>query len=103
LPGVSHDPAFRIGILPAANKKPTVVCQDDALRKAITIMVEHDFSQLPVMQGEREVKGVITWKSISSRLLAPIGSQLTADNPVRDYCEDAKIVEANQPLFESRT
>ena len=63
-------------------------------------MVEHDFSQLPVMHGEREVKGVITWKSISSRLLAPIGSQLTADNPVRDYCEDAKIVEANQPLFE---
>ena len=24
----------------------------------------NDFSQLPVMQGEREVKGMVTWKSI---------------------------------------
>jgi hypothetical protein len=59
-------------------------------------MLQYDFSQLPVMQGEREVRGVITWKSISSRLaLSPNGAQL-----VRDYREDAKIVEANRTLFD---
>jgi CBS domain len=73
-----------------------MVGQDDTLAKAVTIMLQYDFSQLPVMQGEREVKGVITWKSICSRLaLASIGSQL-----VRDYREDAIIVEANRTLFD---
>jgi hypothetical protein len=94
--GESYDPTFRIGSLPAANKIPVMVGQDDTLAKAVTIMLQYDFSQLPVMQGEREVKGVITWKSICSRLaLASIGSQL-----VRDYREDAIIVEANRTLFD---
>lgn len=94
--GESYDPTFRIGSLPAANKNPVVVGQDDPLNKAVTIMLQHDFSQLPVMQSEREVKGVITWKSISSRLaLTSMESKL-----VRDYREDAKIVEANRTLFD---
>ena len=92
----NYDPTFRIGSLPAANKVPVVVGQDDTLIKAVTIMLQRDFSQLPVMQGEREVKGVITWKSISSRLaLASAGSHL-----VRDFREDARIVEANRTLFD---
>src|SRR5450631_1414433 len=82
--GESYDPTFRIGSLPAANKNPLVVGQDDTLAKAVTIMLQRDFSQLPVMQGEREVRGVIACKSICSRLaLTSIGSQL-----VRDYRED---------------
>lgn len=52
------------------------------------------------MQGERDVKGVVTWKSLSSRLLGPIGSQLTADAPVRERCEEATIVDANRALFD---
>jgi hypothetical protein len=94
--GEGYDPTFRIGSLPAANKNPLVVGQDDTLARAVTIMLQHDFSQLPVMQGEREVRGVITWKSICSRLaLTAIGSRL-----VRDYRDDAKIVEANRTLFD---
>ncbi len=62
-----EDPTFRIGSLPAANRKLVVVDQHDSLTKAITLILQHDFSQLPVMQGEREVKGVVTWKSIGSR------------------------------------
>ena len=63
----ADDPTFRIGSLPAANKKLIVVNQNDSLTQAITLMLQHDFSQLPVMQGEREVKGVVTWKSIGSK------------------------------------
>jgi hypothetical protein len=55
-----EDPTFRIGSLPAANRKLIVVNQGDSLTKAITLMLQYDFSQLPVMQSTREVKGVIT-------------------------------------------
>ena len=92
----NEDPTFRIGSLPAANRKLVVVNQNDSLTKAITLMLQHDFSQLPVMQGEREVKGVITWKSIGSR--QALGRQC---NQVGDCREDARIVDSNRTLFEA--
>jgi CBS domain-containing protein len=91
-----EDPTFRIGSLPAANRKLIVVNQNDSLTKAITLMLQHDFSQLPVMQGEREVKGVITWKSIGSK-------QALGHNceQVADCREDARIVDSNRTLFDA--
>jgi len=47
------------------------------------------------MQGEREVKGMVTWKSICSRLA--LGCKI---NRVADCCEDARIVDANRTLFD---
>ena len=48
------------------------------------------------MQGEREVKGVITWKSISSRL-----ARNSARVPTRAGLPGRReIVEANHPLFD---
>jgi CBS domain-containing protein len=91
----SFDPTFRIGSLPAANKTLVVVNQDDSITTAVTLMLEHDFSQLPVMQGDREVKGVITWKSICARLA--FGSKCER---VADCREDARIVDANRTLFD---
>ena len=88
------DPTFRIGRLPAANKKLVVVNQNDSLTKAITLMLEHDFSQLPVMQGEREVKGMITWKSIGSRFAFGCKCDL-----VSDCREDAQVVNSDRTLF----
>jgi CBS domain-containing protein len=90
------DPTFRIGSLPAANKKLIAVNQDDSLTKAITLMLQHDFSQLPVMQGEREVKGVVTWKSIGSK--KTLGAK--CEN-VGDCREDARIVDSNRTLFDA--
>ena len=58
---VDHrDPTFRIGSLPAANKRLIVVDLDASVSTAITKMYDYGISQLPVMQGEREVKGVVT-------------------------------------------
>ncbi len=79
--GEGYDPTFRIGSLPAANKNPVMVSQDDTIAKAVTLMLEHDFSQLPVMQGEREVKGVITWKSICSRLALASSPSYSPNQP----------------------
>jgi len=88
------DPTFRIGRLPAANKKLVVVNQNDSLTKAVTLLLEHDFSQLPVMQGEREVKGMITWKSIGSRFAFGCKCDL-----VSDCREDAQVVNSDRTLF----
>lgn len=90
------DPTFRIGNLPAANKKLVTVNQSDSLTKALTLMLQHDFSQLPVMQGEREVKGVVTWKSIGSK--QALGCK--CEN-VGDCREDARIVDSNRTLFDA--
>jgi hypothetical protein len=82
------DPTFRIGSLPAANKLLTTVGQDDALTKAVTKMLQFDYSQLPIMHGEREVKGMISWKSIASRYA--VGGKC---GTVQDCREDAQVVD----------
>ena len=62
------DPTHRISKLAAANRRPTSVKPDSTLTEVATIMLEKDFSQLPVMPTEREVKGVVSWHSIGARL-----------------------------------
>jgi predicted transcriptional regulator len=62
------DPTYRIGRLASANTPPVYVHPDAAVAEAVTIMLQNDFSQLPVMTSEREVKGLISWKSLGSRL-----------------------------------
>jgi CBS domain-containing protein len=91
----SFDPTFRIGSLQAANKALVSVNQDDSIKTAATLMLRYDYSQLPVMRGEREVKGMVTWKSICSRLV--FGHKIER---VGDCYEDARVVDANRTIFE---
>jgi CBS domain-containing protein len=92
----TSDPTFRIGSLPAANKTLVSVNQDDDVARAVSLMMQHDFSQLPVMQGDREVKGVVTWKSIGLRQALDSKCERVAD------CrEDARIVDSNRTLFDA--
>ena len=55
------DPTVRIGAIEAANRRPTVVSPNSPLSVATTLMQTNDFSQLPVMQNERDVNGIISW------------------------------------------
>lgn len=64
--GSVSDPVSRIGMLEAANTKPISVTRDSEVREATTLMLMNDFSQLPVMQNERDVDGIISWKSIGA-------------------------------------
>ena len=61
----SADPTYRISKLAAANKRPISVSPDTNKREAITHMLTNDFSQLPVMTSDREVKVVISWMSMA--------------------------------------
>ncbi len=90
------DPTFRIGNLPAANKRLETVGQDDPLRKAVTKMLQFDYSQLPIMHGEREVKGMISWRSIAARYA--IGGECRL---VKHCREDAHVVDGNGTLFDA--
>lgn len=68
-PASADDPTFRIGRLDAANKPVVSVKPTDTLQRAVTLMLINDYSQLPVMSGPREVKGLLSWKTIGSRLV----------------------------------
>src|SRR5260221_575996 len=54
----SVDPTVRLSRLDAANKAPVVVAPDAPLQEATTLMLTKDYSQLPVMTGPRDVKGL---------------------------------------------
>jgi CBS domain-containing protein len=88
------DPTYRIGRLDSANRVPVSVKPDATLQQAVTLMMTNDYSQLPVMTTPREVKGMISWKAIGSRLalkrLCPL---------VRDCMGPAEVVSIDESLF----
>lgn len=94
--GASHDPSYSIGKLPSANKAPVTVAPNDSLEKAITLMLVRDFSQLPVMTNERDVKGIVSWRSIGKHL-AFVG----AATEIRTLMEEAVEVNATASLFDA--
>jgi CBS domain-containing protein len=91
-----RDPTFRIGALDAANCGVISVKPDDLLSLAITRMLATDYSQLPVMTNQRNVKGIISWSSIGAGLMR--NSKGTA---VRDQMEKAYIVDIDEALLDA--
>ena len=89
-----EDPTYRIGKLEAANKQIVYVGPNQPLQEAITLMLLNGFSQLPVMQSSREVKGVISWESIGARLV--LNRTCTE---VRDCMVSAQVIDADKSLF----
>jgi CBS domain-containing protein len=92
----AKDPVPRIGMLAAANQKPTSVCRDADVTEAVTLMMLNDFSQLPVMQGDREVSGMISWKSIGQSRAKGKSFQYVREC----MAVDVKILNYDVPLFE---
>lgn len=88
------DPTYRIGRLSSANKVPVSVPPDATLQQAVTVMMSNDYSQLPVMTGPRDVKGVVSWKTIGTRLALKRHASYT-----RDFMDEAKILPQNESLF----
>ncbi len=84
----------RIGQLESANRRPLSIEPDKPLCEAVTQMLTHDFSQIPVMTTDREVKGVVSWKTIGSRLALNQRCDF-----VRDCIEQPRIVQIEDSLF----
>jgi CBS domain-containing protein len=86
---------IKIGVLAAANKPPLCISPDAGISEAITLMLQHDFSQLPVTTTERDVKGIISWKSLGSRLA--LGKQC---KKVRECMEPQSEIRSDASLSE---
>lgn len=92
--GAVEDPTYRIGKLAAANNPPARVAPNSTLREAVTLMLSNDFTQLPVMQNNRDVKGVVSWTSIGARLAMDNKSE-----SVQHYMEQPRLLSADVSLF----
>ena len=87
---------IRISVLTAANTPPQCISPDADVSEAITLMLQHDYSQLPVTTTERDVKGLISWRSLGSRLA--LGKQC---KKVRECMERANDIRSDASLFEA--
>lgn len=68
---------WRIGSLPFARDVVTVGF-DEPLSRAITRMVQGDFSQLPVVNRNNVLRGVVTWESVARAQLGNRGATIAA-------------------------
>lgn len=94
--GGKVDPTHRIDALEAAHNKPISVKPSDPIEAATTIMQIHDFSQLPVMETDFKVNGVISWKTIGIR------TALGKEHQVVRQCMDPAIeVNSDARLFDA--
>ncbi|MDE2979213.1 MAG: CBS domain-containing protein [Acidobacteriota bacterium] len=92
-----EDPTVRIDALAAAHRTPTVVDPDSPLEAATTLMLLNDYSQLPVTKNRRKIQGMISWKSIGSRLSSGVECSLVRHcvNP------EVKEVRLRSPLLDA--
>jgi CBS domain-containing protein len=88
------DPTYRLSKLAAANRVPVSIKPEQSVVEAVTLMLSNDFSQLPVMSGERSLKGIVSWLSIGSRwALGREGQE------VREFMDDAVEVSSDRSIF----
>ncbi|WP_154676339.1 CBS domain-containing protein [Amycolatopsis benzoatilytica] len=87
------DVEMRVGQVRSANVDVVSVSRDDSLEKARTLMMRHDFSQLAVMSGKRDLLGAVTWESIVDALLR------SPEATVRDAMRSAEVVPVEDNLL----
>lgn len=90
------DPTVRVDILSAAHNVPVSVSRDDPLMKATTIMRLEDYSQLPVMPNQRDVKGVVSWASIGAA-----HAQGKSPSKVRECMVEPHVIDIHMPLADA--
>ena len=88
--------AYRMGRLVDPKRKLVTVSPDEQLAAAVSKMRMNDYSQLPVMTSDRDVKGVVSWTSIGTRLAD--GKPVTT---AREFMDDAQEVSTEAHLFKA--
>jgi len=88
---------LRIGLLESANRKPYTVRSNEKLETAVTLLMMHDITHIPVMQGDRVVEGMITWRSIGRTKAA------NRETVRAQHCMEQvpRIVPLDAPLFDT--
>lgn len=88
------DPFTRIKSFLKHDRRLLSVKREDTIERAITLMLQNDYSQLPVLKSERQIEGVICWRTIGQKM------SLFKDKPsfVHQAMEEAVVVEDNEHL-----
>ncbi len=87
-----------IGSLIPEGRTLVKVSPNSKLEEATTLMRAYNYSQLPVMEGEKKVTGVISWESIGSSEIAQTGT-----SEVRHYMDgkvSRQLVDAADSLIQ---
>jgi predicted transcriptional regulator len=90
------DAIIRISSIRSANLGVVSVLPTDLISKATTLMSFEGYSQLAIMQGHREVRGMITWESIARRSMLTPAPTIVADCRV-----DAQVIDSDASLFDA--
>ncbi|MBN3840975.1 CBS domain-containing protein [Burkholderia sp. Ac-20349] len=94
--GAGVEPAYRVSRLLDPRLPLVTIGPDATLEQAATLMLRHDYSQLPVMTNERDVRGVVSWESI--------GPAMTLGHPpprfVRECMRQHVEVKATDSIFQ---
>lgn len=70
--------AYRVSNLESANRMPECVRVGDSMKTAMTIMVLRGYSQLPVLDPDGRLRGVVSWESIGRAHMADPQADLEA-------------------------
>lgn len=89
---VTREATYRISRLDTANKPILACTPDEHVSSIVTKMMKGGFSQLPVMTGERSVKGVVSWQTIGTHLALGAGGETAKD-----------LMEAHQEISSDRS
>jgi len=92
----SEGSAYRIGKLPSARKTPVSVSPETSTEEVVTLMLVRDFSQLAVLNADKEVVGLVSWKSLGSRLALGRRCRVAGD-----FTEKHREVGAETSVFDA--
>lgn len=70
--------ALLVSNVDSANRMPVCVRVGDSLQTAMTLMVLHGYSQLPVLSPDGRLRGIISWESIGRAWMADPNADLDA-------------------------
>ncbi|MFD9814049.1 CBS domain-containing protein [Streptomyces sp. NPDC059080] len=70
--------AYRVSNLDSANRMPESVRIGDGVETAMTLMLLHGYSQLPVLDPDGRLRGIVSWESIGRARLADPAAGLQA-------------------------
>jgi hypothetical protein len=90
------DAIIRVSSIPSANRGVASVLPTDPISRATILMSFEGYSQLAIMQGKREVRGMITWESIAMRSMRPPEPRTVADCRI-----DAHVIDSDASLFDA--
>ncbi len=91
------DPINRLSILEASVKTPISIKRDAKIDEAYLLLWQNDFTQLPIMNDDRTVLGIINWQTIAKGLITNKESDC-----VKDFMSNKfTVLDENTPLFDA--